>query len=263
MPNLVALGPRALGNRSLLSSPLTLDAKVELNKIKKRQWWRPVAPVVMEDHAAEWFYDIYPSPFMLQTFVIREERRSQIPAVAHMDFSARVQTLTHERNPLLYEVIERFHHKTGVPMLCNTSLNDRGEPIIDTIAQAFNFCIRKRIKVGYFNGRRVAFKNFDLYCPNTPYPRNHIPFSVVPPDVASSIRRQSNPYGLSELEMYVYLHDLELYEKYDVRTANGARNVTAEIHRLWERDPSARESAEARMLREQARFYLYSHTGES
>jgi hypothetical protein len=152
------LGPRALGHRSILADPRSLRSKDQLNAWKNRQWWRPVAPIVLEEHTGEWFEESGPSPYMLQTAYVREGKREEVPAIRHLDDSARHQTLTREADPLLYRAIEAFRLRTGVPMLCNTSLNEKGEPIVDTAAQALSFAMRKGIAVAYVAGRRVQLR---------------------------------------------------------------------------------------------------------
>ncbi|MFF7636241.1 carbamoyltransferase C-terminal domain-containing protein [Kitasatospora sp. NPDC008050] len=152
------IGPRALGHRSILADPRSPRAKDLLNEYKSRQWWRPVAPIVLEEHTGEWFEDPWPSPYMLETAYVRESKRRLVPAILHLDDSARRQTLNAETNPLLHRAIEAFGLSTGIPMVCNTSLNDKGEPVVDTAAQALNFAIRKGIAVAYIAGRRVRLR---------------------------------------------------------------------------------------------------------
>jgi len=149
------IGPRALGHRSILADPRSPRSKDLLNAWKSRQWWRPVAPIVLEEHTGDWFEDPEPSPYMLQTSYVREGKRELVPAILHLDNSARHQTLARETNPLLYQAIEAFRSETGVPMLCNTSLNEKGEPIVDTASEALSFAMRKGIRVAYVAGRRV------------------------------------------------------------------------------------------------------------
>ncbi|MCT9934166.1 hypothetical protein N5079_28585 [Planotetraspora sp. A-T 1434] len=152
------IGPRALGHRSLLGDPRSMRVRDLLNKYKQRQWWRPVAPIVLADHSSQWFESTRPSPFMLEAVKVREEVRDRVPAIVHLDGSARHQTLTSEVDPLLYRAIDAFHARTGVPILCNTSLNDKNEPIVDNAAQALTFCVNKGIEVAYLAGRRVALR---------------------------------------------------------------------------------------------------------
>lgn len=113
---------------------------------------------------------------MLQTFPVRPNRARLIPAVAHLDDSARVQTLAQTNDPSLYELISTFAAATGVPMLCNTSLNDREEPIIDTAAQAVNFCLRKGITVLYLDDVRAELTNHHAYLASRPLTRHTAPF---------------------------------------------------------------------------------------
>lgn len=167
------IGPRALGNRSILGDPRKLEIKDLLNDVKQRQWWRPVAPIIMEEYISEWFENSKISPYMLQTFNICKNRLSLIPAIAHLDNSSRIQTIKRDDNSRLYDAIFCFYKKTGIPMLCNTSLNDRGEPIIATIPEMLNFALRKRINVCYVNGTRVLLKNHIKYSNNRPYKRDN------------------------------------------------------------------------------------------
>ncbi|MEE9394786.1 MAG: carbamoyltransferase [Planctomycetota bacterium] len=124
-------GPRALGNRSLLADPRRSDMKDHLNaRVKHREGFRPFAPSVLAEKASEWFVDARPSPYMLKVFSVIESRREQIPAVTHIDGTARVQTVQAEHNPRYHALIAAFEEKTGVPMLLNTSFNVRGQPIV-------------------------------------------------------------------------------------------------------------------------------------
>ncbi|MFF4501672.1 carbamoyltransferase C-terminal domain-containing protein [Streptomyces sp. NPDC001401] len=117
------LGPRALGHRSLLGDPRSPETKAVLNRVKGRQWRRPVTPLVLEDRAAHWCVQNCPSPFMLEAVQVRPERRSRVPVILHLDGSARHQTLERAVNPLLYDALAAFDRQVGVPIFCNTSLN--------------------------------------------------------------------------------------------------------------------------------------------
>ncbi|MCE5267274.1 MAG: nodulation protein [Planctomycetaceae bacterium] len=125
-------GPRALGARSILASPIDPAMQARLNDIKDREDFRPVAPVVLEEDADEWFVDARPSPFMLFVFDVRPEKAPLIPAVSHVDGTARIQTINRRQNPMYYDLIRAFKQRTGVPVLVNTSFNTRGEPIVCT-----------------------------------------------------------------------------------------------------------------------------------
>jgi len=124
------LGPRALGNRSILAAPHTVAIRDRVNRIKGRELWRPLAPVVLAERAAEFFELRPPSPFMLFASQVRAEKRQLIPAVIHIDGSARPQTVAREQNPRLYDLLSAFDRLTGVPVLLNTSLNASGEPMV-------------------------------------------------------------------------------------------------------------------------------------
>ncbi|HEX2979875.1 MAG TPA: carbamoyltransferase C-terminal domain-containing protein [Anaerolineaceae bacterium] len=125
-------GPRALGARSILASPVKADMQERLNDIKDREDFRPVAPVVLEEEAAHWFVNGSSSPFMLFVYDVQPDRAEQIPAVRHVDGTARIQTINREQNPPYYDLLKAFYEKTGVPVLVNTSFNTRGEPIVCT-----------------------------------------------------------------------------------------------------------------------------------
>lgn len=123
-------GPRALGARSILASPLSPNMQGRLNDIKDREDFRPVAPVVLEEEATNWFVHAGVSPFMLFVYDVRPDQANRIPAVRHVDGTARVQTVNRAQHPLYYDLIKAFQRRTGVPVLVNTSFNTRGEPIV-------------------------------------------------------------------------------------------------------------------------------------
>ena len=122
-------GPRALGNRSILADPRDPDIKDKVNKIKKRELFRPFAPVVMEEYASDWFDMKATSPYMQYTFKCRQPDR--IPSVVHADGTSRVQTVNKWQHPGLYALLKRFYEETGVPVLLNTSLNIKGQPLLN------------------------------------------------------------------------------------------------------------------------------------
>jgi carbamoyltransferase len=123
-------GPRALGARSILASPLDPSMQQRLNQIKDREDFRPVAPVVLEEEAAEWFVNGAVSPFMVFVYDVRPDKEDKIPAVRHVDGTARIQTITRAQNAPYYDLIKAFQARSGVPVLINTSFNTRGEPVV-------------------------------------------------------------------------------------------------------------------------------------
>jgi carbamoyltransferase len=123
-------GPRALGSRSLLASPIPHNMKDRLNFIKSREDFRPVAPVVLEEEAPNWFRDVRVSPYMLFVYDVIEDKADRIPTARHVDGTARVQTINRKQNEAYYDLIQAFFKRTGVPILINTSLNTLGEPIV-------------------------------------------------------------------------------------------------------------------------------------
>ena len=123
-------GPRALGSRSILASPIHPEMQARLNEVKDREDFRPVAPVVLEEDAGEWFKDARYSPFMLFIYDVKQEKEEQIPAVRHVDGTARIQTVNRGQHPRYYDLLQAFKRKTGVPVLVNTSFNTLGKPIV-------------------------------------------------------------------------------------------------------------------------------------
>ena len=161
-------GPRALGNRSILADPRDPQMQKKLNlKVKYRESFRPFAPSVLREHVSEWFDIDVDSPYMLMVAPVHERHRremtgeeqrlfgidklnvprSSVPAVTHVDYSARVQTVHRETNPLYHDLISRFHRLTGCPVLVNTSFNVRSEPIVCTPEDAFRCFMGSEIDV--------------------------------------------------------------------------------------------------------------------
>lgn len=131
------LGPRALGHRSFLADPRRTDLRERLNaEIKRRESFRPFAPVVLREAVGDYFVENNPSYFMSFVAEVREEKRAVIPAVTHVDGSARYQVLREQDNPTLTKLINAFARLTGIPMLLNTSFNRAGEPLVETPADA-------------------------------------------------------------------------------------------------------------------------------
>ncbi len=149
-------GPRALGGRSIIGDPRSRDMQTKMNlKIKFRESFRPFAPSVMREHVHEYFQMDADSPYMLLVAGVHEDKRlevkengafgldklkqirSEVPAITHVDYSARVQTVSREDNPAYHRMIERFYEKTGCPVIVNTSFNVRGEPIVCTPEDAY------------------------------------------------------------------------------------------------------------------------------
>jgi carbamoyltransferase len=124
-------GPRALGHRSLLADPRHPANLEKLNDIKGREQFRPVAPMVLAERAAEIFEGPLPSPYMLFTHRVRPEWRDRIPAVVHVDGTARIQTVDRDAEPLTARLLDGFEARTGVPVVVNTSLNTAGRPMVD------------------------------------------------------------------------------------------------------------------------------------
>jgi carbamoyltransferase len=173
-------GPRALGARSILGDARSTSMQSVMNlKIKFRESFRPFAPICLAEHVHEWF-DMrrgQDSPYMLLVAPVRDEIRtplpsdyeasfgidklnhvrSSVPAITHVDYSARVQTVDAERAPLLHKLLTRFHEKTGCPVAINTSFNVRGEPIVCTPQDAYR-CFRATEMDALVLGRQIVLR---------------------------------------------------------------------------------------------------------
>ena len=153
------LGSRALGNRSILADPRRSDIKDTLNtRIKHRESFRPFAPSVLEEKAGDWFeMGTAASPFMNLVFPVRPEKKDKIPAVTHVDGTARVHTVTKQANPLFWTLIDEFNKITGVPMVLNTSFNEN-EPIVCTPQDALNSFLRTKMDILVVGPYRIERK---------------------------------------------------------------------------------------------------------
>ena len=161
-------GPRALGGRSIIGDPRSAEMQSMMNlKVKYRESFRPFAPSVLREKVEEWFELSTDSPYMLLVANVEESRRrrmtaeeeslwgieklnvkrSEIPAVTHVDYSARIQTVRRETNPLYWEILEAFYDQTGCPVLVNTSFNVRGEPIVCTPEDSYRCFMRTELDV--------------------------------------------------------------------------------------------------------------------
>ncbi|MEV8503964.1 carbamoyltransferase C-terminal domain-containing protein [Actinoplanes sp. NPDC051475] len=129
-------GPRALGHRSLLAHPGDADTQTRMNDVKGREQFRPIAPMVRAERFADIFEGVYPSPYMLFVHKVKPEWKDRIPAVTHVDGTARVQTVHNETEPLVAAMLAEFEQLTGLPVVVNTSLNTAGRPMVDTPREA-------------------------------------------------------------------------------------------------------------------------------
>jgi carbamoyltransferase len=153
-------GPRALGHRSLLAHPGRAENLERLNDVKGREQFRPVAPMVLEERAAEIFEGPLPSPYMLFVHDVRPEWRDRIPAVVHVDGTARIQTVSSRDEPLVARMLRAFERRTGLPVVVNTSLNTAGRPMVDDPRDAlecFGSAPVDALAIGPFLVRRASF----------------------------------------------------------------------------------------------------------
>ena len=157
------IGPRALGNRSILASPFQDSTRERLNVIKQREQYRPIAPVCLEEDAEKWFDCNHPSPFMLYT---RPVSTDALAAVTHVNRTARIQTVSPESNSQMHELLEAFKLRTGYGVLCNTSLNFKGRGFINNIADLSAYTIERGLDGFVIEGRSYMLKssvNYQAY----------------------------------------------------------------------------------------------------
>lgn len=154
------IGPRALGNRSLLASPFQECTRVRLNEIKQREQFRPIAPVCLEEDAAQWFGCDHASPFMLYTHRVSTDA---LAAVTHVNGTARIQTVSSASNRNLYELLVAFKARTGYGVLCNTSLNFNGRGFINTMPDLSAYTIKHNLDGFVVEGRSYLLKSSRSY----------------------------------------------------------------------------------------------------
>lgn len=156
--NIVALfqgrsegGPRALGNRSILYTPLDPDGKDFVNTVKGREWFRPFAGSMLAEHFEEWFqtYGLKETPYMMYAMDFKGDKGKTVPSISHVDGTCRIQTVTEAQNKNYYNLINEFYKLTGVPILFNTSFNLAGEPLVETLEDAIHTLDNSKIKYLY------------------------------------------------------------------------------------------------------------------
>lgn len=209
------IGPRALGHRSILGDPRKIKTRDRLNFVKQREWWRPVAPIVIYEQMEQWFDESYYSPYMLHTLTIKKECENLVPAIRHLDGSARVQTIKSADNPCLYRFLSKFYEQEGIPIVCNTSLNDKGEPIIDSIQECLNFALRKDIKIVYLNQKRIVLQNHNQYLEKKPYERPY-QLDFLSGDEKEEELRKLNPHGIERDILIFFYERPSLKKKLDI-----------------------------------------------
>jgi carbamoyltransferase len=157
-------GPRALGNRSILADPRRVDMKDYLNsKVKHREGFRPFAPSILAEHTSDWFELKDVSPYMLRVVPVLEEKKEQVPAIVHVDGTARVQTVLKENNEAYWNLIQAFYKITNVPIVVNTSFNVAGKPIVETPEQAIECFEQTDIDIVFFDQWIISKKPLNNY----------------------------------------------------------------------------------------------------
>ena len=156
-------GPRALGHRSLLADPRRKDTPDRINQmLKHREPFRPFAPAILKEKFSEYFEGTLPIPFMLETRQVCPQKRLQVPAICHIDGSARVQVVSRNNCPEFYKLLKMFDSITGVPILVNTSLNRNGEPIVDSSDDALKLLRKGLMDALVINNKIYFLKQKDV-----------------------------------------------------------------------------------------------------
>jgi carbamoyltransferase len=155
------IGPRALGNRSILFNPSNIHGKEIINLIKKREWFRPYAGTVLHEYKNEWFnfYNKESTEYMSYAVEVKKNKYPLIPAITHIDGTCRVQTLKKEENVHFYNLIKEFYNKTGIPILLNTSLNLANKPLVESIEDLIYFLYSSKIDYVYIPELEILLKN--------------------------------------------------------------------------------------------------------
>ena len=179
------IGPRALGNRSILAAPFQESTRVRLNEIKQREQFRPIAPVCLEEEAARWFGCKQTSPFMLFTYRVRT---NALAAVTHVNGTARIQTVSSVTNRTLYELLIAFKARTGYGVLCNTSLNFNGRGFINKIGDLSAYAVKHNLDGFVVEGRTYLLKASRSYQAYLRMPK---------PDAHPRLRRTLENHGRS------------------------------------------------------------------
>lgn len=154
------IGPRALGNRSILAAPFQDSTRIRLNEIKQREQFRPIAPVCLDEDAEKWFGCDHSSPYMLYTYIAKTDA---LAAVTHVNKTARLQTVSYESNQSLYNLLVAFKKRTGYGVLCNTSLNFNGRGFINKIDDLSSYVIRHNLDGFVVEGRSYILKSSKSY----------------------------------------------------------------------------------------------------
>ena len=156
-------GPRALGNRSILYDPTDENGKEKINRIKGREWYRPFAGTILLEHSRKWFdmHNLKESPHMMYALDILKDKRNMLPAISHIDYSCRIQTLSKNQNINYYNLIKEFYILTGIPILLNTSFNKAGDTMVETVEDALKTFNETEIDYLYFPEKEILVSQKD------------------------------------------------------------------------------------------------------
>lgn len=231
------IGPRALGNRSLIGDPRFTYTKDKLNEVKKRQWWRPVAPVILDQFGTFYFKKYRFSPNMLLNFYVNNQFKERVPAILHHDATARVQSVTKDTNEVLYNLLCAFYEKTQIPILCNTSLNDAGEPIVNTVREAIAFCQKKNYKYLFLNGRYKIYIQKDYIESDL----RRLGWFEEERSIQEKIKKEENPYELNMEELTFFLDNPQIFAGKTLKSEKDIDIIKRKTKEYLEKNPRGLE----------------------
>lgn len=238
-------GQRALGSRSILADPRKKSLRRAINeKIKQREWYRPLAPSVLDEHVSEWFTDLgsgeNASPFMSLTATGRKDKTSQVPAIYHVDDTARLQTVTAGDAPLYHRLISAFCRLTGVPMVLNTSLNRKGQPIVETPAQALETLMLSEghIEHLYLGKHRLSIRPMPFATPSLSAVPSAVEVQAEPTEQDRNVFVRCAPLYLTEVTHSASVSGGTNPLKVRVQAGAASDSVTNEVGGQWKTLPS-------------------------
>ncbi|MDT0212072.1 carbamoyltransferase C-terminal domain-containing protein [Curtobacterium sp. BRD11] len=239
------IGPRALGNRSILGDPRTVATKDRMNEIKRREWWRPVSPVALESEMVRFFESQVNTPYMLETVSIRPERVAELAGVSHLDSSARVQSVSESTNSQLADLLRHFDALEGMPIVANTSMNDKDEPIVDTPQEAIAFCLSRGIGVLYVGSLRLELRR-GPEAPTAPLARDFAPFVELSTKEKEALLIANGYPSLSMTDLMAWLYLPELHGRRP-GSLESHEHIRRTVRQRFARDEAFRADIERRL----------------
>lgn len=234
---LAEIGSRSFGHRSLLAAP-TYENKSYINKIRKREWWNPITSLVLQEDANEWFDVLeHDNPYMFRTCMIRRDKCDMISAIAHLDCTACIQIMERDVDLTLYELLQAYKKKTGIPVIYNISVNDEKKSIIDGVEEAITFGLKKRIPIVYINRKRVELINHDSFIKSRTVKTSL--YRII--DETSQLKERRvkdiNPFGLTRKEVGYICAFEKIRDQFDLQNEEDVQKVRKFITKIEQKTP--------------------------